>query len=73
MTLGHVILACDQSSFDATFEHEWVHVKQYTWWGPFFFPAYAASSLWQWLHSRDPYYENAFEVHARRHERQHKH
>jgi len=68
MTFGHVILARDQHAFESTFEHEWIHVKQYVWWGPLFFPAYGASSVRQWMRGRNPYLDNSFEVHARKYE-----
>ncbi len=66
ITLGHVILAIDRRAFDDSFEHEWIHVKQYLWWGPLFLPAYAMNSLWQWLLGKDPYWDNQFEIQARR-------
>lgn len=65
MTLGHVILAVDYPTFERTFEHEWIHVRQYVWWGPFFLPAYALCSLWQWSVGGDVYLDNAFERQAR--------
>jgi hypothetical protein len=43
-TLGHVILAVNQGSFDDSFQHELVHVRRYVWFGPFFVPAYLLSS-----------------------------
>jgi hypothetical protein len=46
--------------------HERVHVAQYERWGPLFFLAYGASGLWQLLNGRRPYWDNAFEVQARR-------
>lgn len=66
ITFGHVILAADKSSFDATFEHEWIHVKQYLWWGPFFIPAYLMNSIWHWLRGNDIYIDNDFEKQAGR-------
>lgn len=65
MALGHVVLAVTREECRALLPHERVHVAQYERWGAFFFPAYAASSLWQWLRGRDPYWDNAFEVQAR--------
>jgi hypothetical protein len=41
--------------------HEQVHVRQYERWGPFFVPAYLASSLWQGLCGRHLYRDNHFE------------
>ena len=66
ITLGHVVLAVDQASLDQWRVHERVHVAQYERWGPFFLPAYLSSSLWQWLCGRDAYWDNPFEVEARR-------
>ena len=66
ITLGHVILAIDYRAFDESFEHEWIHVKQYLWWWPLFLPAYGINSLWQWILGKDPYWDNDFEIQARR-------
>ena len=65
MTLGHVILAVDRSALAELRAHERVHVRQYERWGLLFFPAYAASSLWQWVRGRRPYWDNVFEIEAR--------
>jgi hypothetical protein len=66
LTLGHVVLAVDQASLDQWRAHERVHVTQYERWGPLFLPAYLGSSLWQWLCGRNAYWDNRFEVEARR-------
>jgi hypothetical protein len=66
ITLGHVILAADKTSFESSFEHEWIHVRQYEWWGPFFIPAYLLNSGWHWLRGDGSYFENAFEKQARK-------
>ncbi len=66
ITLGHVILAANESSFETSFEHEWIHVKQYVWWGPFFIPAYLLNSLWHWIYGEEPYTDNDFERQARK-------
>jgi len=65
VTLGHVIVGVTAQALDRSRAHERVHVRQYERWGLFFFPAYAASSLWQWLRGRRPYWDNAFEIEAR--------
>ena len=65
ITLGHVILAADNETFEESFEHEWIHVKQYLWWGPFFIPAYFLNSFWHWLIGEGPYVDNDFERQAR--------
>jgi hypothetical protein len=64
MTLGHVILGCDEVSLDRARLHEHVHVRQCERWGPLFGPAYLLASLVQWLRGRDPYRDNPFEVEA---------
>ncbi|MFN7291828.1 MAG: hypothetical protein ACK5T6_14660 [Pirellula sp.] len=64
MTLGHCILAVDRESWRETFSHEWIHVKQYQWFGPLFVPAYFIESAWQWVRGRDPYRDNRFEKQA---------
>ncbi len=66
IALGHVIVAIGREELDGMRSHEQVHVRQYERWGIFFFPAYAASSLWQLVRGRDAYWDNHFEVEARR-------
>ncbi|HZV61221.1 MAG TPA: signal peptide prediction [Methylophilaceae bacterium] len=66
ITFGHVILAITEEELDHLRAHERVHVRQYERWGIFFFPAYLASSLWQLLRGRRAYWDNYFEVQARR-------
>jgi hypothetical protein len=68
MALGHVILAITPDDLEHSRAHELVHVRQYERWGPVFFPAYAASSVWQWMRGRNAYLDNRFEVEARRNE-----
>ena len=65
ITLGHVILGRSEESLAALRGHEQAHVRQYERWGPFFLPAYAASSAWQWLHGGRPHHDNRFERQAR--------
>ncbi len=64
LTLGHVILGRSPRCLERCRAHELVHVRQYESWGPLFLPAYAMSSLWQWLRGRDPYRDNRFEREA---------
>lgn len=66
ITLGHVILGTTPAVLARLRAHELVHVRQYERWGPLFFPAYAAASLWCWSRGRRPYRDNPFEVQARR-------
>jgi hypothetical protein len=68
MTLGHVIIGCDQQALEITRAHELVHVRQYERWGPLFIPAYLASSAYLWLRGCDPYLDNPFEVEAYNHD-----
>lgn len=65
ITLGHVVLAASPGALERLRAHEHEHVRQYERWGPAFVPAYAISSLLQWLHGRDPYWHNRFERQAR--------
>lgn len=64
ITLGHTILGQNQSGLAIARDHEHVHVAQYERWGPFFLPAYFASSVWLWIMGRDAYLDNPFEVAA---------
>jgi hypothetical protein len=66
VTLGHVVVAVDPRELEQHRAHERVHVRQYERWGPAFLPAYVASSAWQWLEGRHPYWDNRFELEARR-------
>ena len=66
IAFGHVIIAVGREELDGMKSHERVHVRQYERWGIAFFPAYAASSLWQLLRGRRAYWDNHFEVEARR-------
>ena len=65
IVFGHVILAVTDEELKQIGPHERVHVQQYERWGPLFFVAYPASSLWQLLRGRSPYWYNHFEVQAR--------
>jgi hypothetical protein len=64
LTLGHVVIACDDRSLESTRAHERVHVQQCERWGPFFVPAYLAASLSAFLRGRHFYFDNRFEVEA---------
>ncbi|MEQ1829268.1 MAG: hypothetical protein ABL921_25110 [Pirellula sp.] len=66
ITFGHTILATNLQSLDNCFEHEWIHVRQYLWWGPVFLPAYILNSFWHWSIGDDRYLDNAFERQARK-------
>jgi hypothetical protein len=64
LTLGHVVIARDHRSLDATRAHERVHVRQCEVWGPLFVPAYLAASLMAALRGGHFYRDNRFEVEA---------
>ena len=66
IVFGHVILAVTREELQCIRAHERIHVDQYERWGALFFLAYGASGLWQLLHGRKTYWDNAFEVQARR-------
>jgi hypothetical protein len=66
VTLGHVVIAVNPGEQERLRAHERVHVRQYERWGPLFMPAYLVSGLVLWLRGRDPYWDNPFEVEARR-------
>lgn len=69
ITFGHVVLGGTRADLDRTREHERVHVRQYTRWGPFFLPAYLLSSLIARSKGLDPYLDNVFEEEAYDHDR----
>ena len=64
LTLGHVILGQDRDCLDHARDHEHVHVRQYERWGPFFLPAYFASSFLAWRRGGHFYLDNRFEREA---------
>ncbi len=64
-TLGHCILAVDKESWRETFSHEWIHVRQYQWFGPSLYRVLYRIA-WQWFRGRDPYFDNRFEKQAYR-------
>jgi hypothetical protein len=64
ITFGHVVLARDSWSLDATRAHERVHVRQCEIWGPAFIPAYLLAGLWGLLTGAGAYTGNYFERQA---------
>ncbi len=66
MTLGHVILGRDLACLNECRNHEMVHVRQAERWGPLFLPAYVLASLWAHLAGGHYYWDNRFEIDARR-------
>lgn len=65
ITFGHVVIGLSRSELERTRAHEHEHIRQYERWGLFFFLAYPASSLYQWIRGNNPYWDNRFEVQAR--------
>ena len=66
MTLGHVILGRSTDELDRCRAHEQVHVRQVERWGGLFLPAYIMASVSAWKVGRHYYYDNHFEIDARR-------
>lgn len=66
ITLGHLVLMTPEAPPEVL-AHEMVHVRQGERWGPLFLPAYLAAMLAARLRGRDAYWDNPFEVEARRH------
>lgn len=66
ITFGHVVLGSNAGELQRLRAHERVHVRQCERWGPLFLPAYLLAGAWQWVCGRDAYWDNPFEVEARR-------
>lgn len=66
MTLGHVVVGFDSASLARCRDHELVHVRQVERWGPLFIPAYLIESCLAWRRGEHFYYDNRFEIQARR-------
>jgi hypothetical protein len=66
MTLGHVVIGRNAHALESTRAHERVHVRQYEWWGPFFLPAYFFAGARALACGGHPYFDNRFELEARR-------
>jgi hypothetical protein len=64
MTLGHVVIGCDQHALDFSRAHERVHVRQYERWGALFLPAYLIASVWAMITGGHYYHDNVFEREA---------
>lgn len=65
MTIGHAVLATDETMLDWTRAHERVHVGQYERWGPFFPLVYGLASWSAWRRGQHYYRDNRFEREAR--------
>ena len=66
IAFGHVVLGTHAQELQRLRAHERVHVRQCERWGPLFLPAYLLAGAWQWMRGRDAYWDNPFEVEARR-------
>ncbi len=66
ITFGHVIVGTHAQELERLRAHEQVHVRQCERWGPLFLPAYLLAGAWQWVRGRSAYWDNPFEVEARR-------
>ncbi|MDB5797212.1 MAG: hypothetical protein JWP36_1114 [Paucimonas sp.] len=69
MAIGHIIIADFRSLTPQILTHELEHVRQGAVWGGLFPFAYCGASLWAVLHGKDAYWNNRFEIAARRAER----
>jgi len=67
-TLGAIVVAATMDYVDMLLfqVHESRHVQQGFWFGLFLPVVYVASSLWEWIRGRNPYYDNWCERDARR-------
>lgn len=66
ITFGHVVIGIHLRELERLRAHEQVHVRQCERWGPLFLPAYGLAGAWQLLRGRNVYWDNPFEVEARR-------
>ena len=66
ITFGNLVAGVSAAELDRLRRHERAHVAQYERWGLLFLVAYPAASLWQWLRGRRAYFDNGFEVQARK-------
>ena len=65
ITLGHLVIMTPDAPPEII-SHERVHVRQCEHWGPFFIPAYLLATLAIRIRGGNPYWDNPFEVEARR-------
>lgn len=70
MAIGHIVIAQRQGLTARILTHELAHVRQAAHWG-FVFPlVYVAASIWALLRGEDAYWNNHFEIAARRAEQE---
>jgi hypothetical protein len=66
ITVGHVILGRNHGTLKRWRSHELVHVRQYERWGVLFPVLYVLASFKSLLEGKRFYWDNVFEVEARR-------
>ena len=69
MAIGHVVIAERSSLTRRILTHELAHVRQAACWGILFPFVYLAASAWALLRGQDAYWNNVFEIAARKAER----
>jgi hypothetical protein len=69
MAIGHIVIAANHGLTRQTITHELAHVQQAARWGMLFPFVYVASSVWAALHGQDAYWNNVFEIAARKAEK----
>jgi len=69
MAIGHVVIAERSSLTRRILTHELAHVRQAACWGILFPAVYLAASAWALLRGQDAYWNNVFEIAARKAER----
>lgn len=69
MAIGHIVIAQRQGLTPRILTHELAHVRQAAVWGILFPIAYVAASAWAKMRGEDAYWNNIFEIAARRAER----
>lgn len=69
MAIGHVVIAERSSLTRRILTHELAHVRQAACWGILFPFVYLGASAWALLRGQDAYWNNVFEIAARKAER----
>ena len=69
MAIGHVVIAERSSLTRRILTHELAHVRQAACWGILFPFVYLGASAWAMLRGQDAYWNNVFEIAARKAER----
>lgn len=62
-TVGSVVISREPLP-EGVWRHEVVHIRQYTWLGPLFWPAYGLAVGYSWLRTGDWWSRNPFERRA---------